>query len=131
MTDLIALKRSKPKTKKTKMIKRKQSKEKKTRPILKRGKSKPKKTKTILKRKRPGPLLSAFYYFDPVKCELPESCLVEFDPVLEKLEAIFPDRNLKEIRSALRRINNLINSGLQDPSHAIKRIEKRGRKRRR
>ena len=126
MAESIASKRGKSKKKDENNYKKKAIKRKKTRPILKRGKSKPKETKT---RKRAGPLFSAFDYFDPVTWELPESCLVEFDPVLEKLEEIFPDRNPKEIRSALRRINNLIKSGLQDPSHAIQRIEKRVKKR--
>ncbi len=108
MTDLIALKRSKPKPKKTKIIKRKRSKEKKTRPILKRGKSKPKKTKTISKRKKEEPLLSSFEYFDPKQPDLLQFNLTGLYGIAKRAWQILADRGRKEVGGALHEISEML-----------------------
>lgn len=111
MTELVWWKRGETKPKKTKTIKRKRSKEKKTRPILKRGKSKPKKTKTVPKRKKEGPLLSSFEYFDPLKSELPDSLLTGFGDTVKRARKILEKTGKIEIEQMLKKISETIRKG--------------------
>ena len=98
MTELVWWKRGETKPKKTKTIKRKQSKEKKTQLMLKRGKPKPKKTKTIPKRKKEEPLLSLFEYFDPKQTDLLQFNLTGLYGIAERAREILEDRGPKRKR---------------------------------
>ena len=108
MTELVWWKRGETKTKKTKTIKRKRSKEKKTRRILKKGKSKPKKTKTIPKRKKEEPLLSSFEYFDPKQTNLLQFNLTGLYGIAKRTWQILADRGRKEVDGALHEISEML-----------------------
>ena len=108
MTELVWRKREETKTKKAKIIKRKRSKEKKTRLILKRGKPKPEKRKTIRKRKKEEPLLSSFEYFDPKQPDLLQFNLTGLYGIAKRARQILADRGRKEVGGALHEISEML-----------------------